>query len=407
MLLSPIRTPEINPALTTHPAASRPANEHWSFLDGVRAIAALWVVASHLWIVPFGMNARGGWLGRLTNWTLYSHFAVDIFIVLSGFCLILPVARAGALCGGAGQFFRRRARRILPPFYAALGFSILVSLAIEALEHQSLHIGRQALLANLFLVQDLFLGLNIFNGPFWSIAVEWRIYWVFPLLVWLLRRQGRRGVLLAAALAGGAATLALARWRPEMFLACPWYLLLFAAGLCAGSLSVERPRRGEKAQCEGAMLICLAAAAALVCLHPVTPQGNADFGLWMPVMDAAVGAGTAAGLLWVSRSPRRFPLLSKKPLASLGTWAYSIYLTHMPCLLLLNALLTVWGPRRLDPLHHVLILLLLLPLTLGMARLFFLIAERPFMSRPQERRPGSEKLNTQRTESAASGIPVS
>ena len=247
---------------------SRPAAGHRDFLDGVRAIAALWVIASHLWIIPFGMNAHDGWLGRLANWTLYSHFAVDIFIVLSGFCLILPVARAGALSGGAWQFFRRRARRILPPFYAALGLSVLVSLAMEALEHQALHVDRQALLANLLLVQDLFLKLNIFNGPFWSIAVEWRIYWVFPLLVWLLPRCGRRGVLLVSAFAGGAATLALARWQPEMFLACPWYLLLFALGLCAGSLSAERPRRGEKAWCEGIMLAGLGLAAMLISLHP-------------------------------------------------------------------------------------------------------------------------------------------
>ena len=167
---------------------------HRDYLDGLRALAALWVILSHIWIIPCGMAARESLVGRLTNWTLYSHFAVDIFIVLSGFCLILPVARDGKLKGGAIPFFLRRARRILPPFYAALVLSVGVALVIEALGRQPVQVSGLALLANVFLVQDLFQPLNIFNGPFWSIAVEWRIYFLFPLIVWALPplRSARR-----------------------------------------------------------------------------------------------------------------------------------------------------------------------------------------------------------------------
>ena len=375
---APLRAPAADSAPKTHPASG-----HRNFLDGVRALAALWVVISHLWIIPFGMNAHDGWLGRLTNWTLYSHFAVDVFLVVSGFCLVLPVTRSGGLEGGAWTFFRRRARRILPPFYAALGLSVAAMLGIQRLEHHALSVSTPALLANALLAQDLLPDWNVVNGPFWSIAVEWRIYWVFPLLVWLLLRGGRRRVLAAAALAGGMITLALLRWRHDMLLASPWFLLLFAAGLCAGSLSAQPPRRGERAWCERVGLISLATAAALVHAHPITLGGGKDFGDWLPVIDAVVGVGAAAGLLWVSRSPRRLPLLSIKPLAGLGSWSYSIYLIHMPCLLLLDALVTAYGPAQWDPLHHVFVLALLLPLVLGAARLFFLAFERPFLSRPK------------------------
>ena len=172
LIQPPVRAPIIDALLKTQPACrpypaltgSRPAAGHRDFLDGVRAIAALWVVLSHLWIIPFGMNAHDGWLGRLTNWTLYSHFAVDVFIVVSGFCLILPVARTGALEGGAWPFFRRRARRILPPFYAALVFSVAAVLAVQALGHHALSVDKPALLANIFLVQDLLPALNTLNG---------------------------------------------------------------------------------------------------------------------------------------------------------------------------------------------------------------------------------------------------
>ncbi|WP_410959855.1 acyltransferase family protein, partial [Salmonella sp. SAL4356] len=55
------------------------------------------------------------------------HLAVSIFIVISGFCLALPVVAAGdRMRDGSLNFFKRRARRILPPYYGALAFSLLL-----------------------------------------------------------------------------------------------------------------------------------------------------------------------------------------------------------------------------------------------------------------------------------------
>ena len=383
MLHPPAIAPDSLTQKNPLPVSARPAG-HRDYLDGVRGLAALWVVLSHLWIIPCGLAARDNWLGLLTNWTLYSHFAVDVFIVLSGFCLILPVAaRGGRLEGGAKPFFWRRARRILPPFYAALLLSIVVFLGIQALSHKPLQVSVPAVLANVFLLQDVLLPLNLFNGPFWSIAVEWRIYFLFPLLVWALRRHGKRGALTAAFFIGGAMTVVL-KWRhPEMLMACPWYLLLFAAGLCAGSVSAKRPHRDERLfgwLFGGFSLVLL---AGMVHAHPITSSGGGDFGVWMPLLDILAGFGAAAALLAFSRSPRRVPLLSWRPLVTLGTFAYSLYLVHLPCLLLGNTLLTMWKPSWHHPLLHVAGLLCLLPVVIGIARLFYLAFEKPFIrSRP-------------------------
>ena len=53
-------------------------------LDGIRGLAALYVVVHHCWLVTFhGYPANTGpaWLG----WLVYGHLAVVVFIVLSGF----------------------------------------------------------------------------------------------------------------------------------------------------------------------------------------------------------------------------------------------------------------------------------------------------------------------------------
>ncbi len=355
------------------------APAHRDYLDGIRALAALWVVLSHLWIIPCGLHARDTWLGRLTNWTLYSHFAVDIFIVLSGFCLMLPVVRDGELRGGAWGFYGRRAWRLLPPYYAALALSVGALLGRQALRGMPLRVDVSALWTNLLLMQDLKPAGNIFNGPLWSIAVEARIYLLFPLLLWVLWRWGKRGVLLAAGLLGGAATVLLQRFHPEMALACPWYLGVFALGLCAGALSGERSRLGNRQRCGLMVFLCLAGVAALVHAHPVTARSGADFGAWLPVTDTVAGIGIAAALLLGSWAPGGAPWLSWRPLTTVGKFAYSIYLVHLPCLLVVNTLFSVYFPQFRQPLTHFYALALALPPTLGLCYLFHLAFERPFL----------------------------
>ena len=358
-----------------------PTPAHQDHLDGIRAVAALWVVLSHLWIIPCGLDARETWLGRLTNWTLYSHFAVDIFIVLSGFCLILPVMTNGGLRGGALGFYGRRAWRILPPYFAALALSVGALLARQALGSKPLHLDQAALLANTLLVQDIFPAANVFNGPFWSIAVEWRIYVLFPVLVWLLTQRGKRAVLMAAGLMALAITALLMWAQPGPVLSCPWYLGLFALGLCAGALSAGRSRRGNRQRCGLVWMVCLAGVAALVRAHPVTTRGGQDFGAYLPLTDTFAGVGVAALLLLLSWSPGLAGLLSWKPLTTLGGFAYSLYLVHMPCLLLFSTLFSVYLPSARQPLPRFGLLALTLPLVIALARLFFLAFERPFLRR--------------------------
>jgi peptidoglycan/LPS O-acetylase OafA/YrhL len=361
-----------------------PRTRHRDYLDGIRALAALWVVLSHLWIGEFGLNVHRGLIGALTNWALYSHLAVDVFIVLSGFCLILPVAQAeGVLKGGALAFFHRRARRILPPYYAALILSLVLFLLLPAINHKPLHFSLLALAANLFLLQDVFLPLNIFNGPFWSIAVEWRIYFIFPLLVLAARRWGWSPVLVGAALLSAISTAALFRWHPEMILACPWYLFLFTVGTWAGYHS-EREASETTTLPRGWITLACTSTLALSCLlwlHPVTERGGADFGLHMPWVDAATGLLTASCLFLMGRHRTPMPLISWRPLVMLGTFAYSLYLTHMPLLNLSRSLLHSWLPSETLPLVRLELTALTLPLIIGLAYLFFLTCERPFIRR--------------------------
>jgi peptidoglycan/LPS O-acetylase OafA/YrhL len=97
---------------------------HLDFIEGMRATAALVVLLNHGYAQIWDLALKQFPPHRyavLTYAMVTGHLAVSVFICISGFCLMLPVARGdGALKGGPLLFFKRRARRILPPYYAAL-----------------------------------------------------------------------------------------------------------------------------------------------------------------------------------------------------------------------------------------------------------------------------------------------
>src|SRR5260221_14573530 len=93
------------------------------YLDGIRALAALYVVLYHATTVKTtDQSALPQPLRFIVAILREGHFGVVVFIVLSGFSLMLPIARAGSteLVDGFRRYLRRPARRIMPPYYVAL-----------------------------------------------------------------------------------------------------------------------------------------------------------------------------------------------------------------------------------------------------------------------------------------------
>jgi peptidoglycan/LPS O-acetylase OafA/YrhL len=82
-------------------------------LDGLRNLAALYVVIYHVFLRAFP-GSPADHAPFWAAWFIYERFAVVVFIVLSGFSLALSPARHGWRLDRVRQFARRRARRILP-----------------------------------------------------------------------------------------------------------------------------------------------------------------------------------------------------------------------------------------------------------------------------------------------------
>lgn len=182
-----------------------PHGRHIPSLDGVRGLAILMVLGSHL----FASNsAMSGPVVRLVGDFLgYGLFGVDLFFVLSGFLItgVLVDSLDGA--DFFKNFYARRALRIFPLYYGVL-LVLLVLTPILALHWRGMG------WLFVFYVQTLrphtlgnfTPGRGIGLNHFWSLAIEEQFYLVWPAVVFWVRD---RRVLLITTLAGSGFALLL------------------------------------------------------------------------------------------------------------------------------------------------------------------------------------------------------
>jgi len=366
---------------------------HVPHLDGMRGLASVFVVMGHLWLAIHGMQASRGLAGLLTNWLLYGHLAVDLFIVLSGFCLALPYAGLGPNARvSTSRFYFKRARRMLPPYFAAITISILLAMLAQIFFSTShrVHLQTASILVNLLMLQDTFPSLNVFNAPLWTVAIEIKIYLLFPFFMYTYQRRGVTLMLIVACAIGyglTALTLATAP-NAELGHSCIWYVALFGMGMSAALGAVGKSTLNSR-KWSGLWLLAFGvASASLLWEFPVTSVGEAAlFVPHLPYIDSAVGAFAALFLYSVTReaqgtarTSRAIKLLSWRPLVFVGSFAYSLYLTHYPLITYLS-LAVDRIPQLAGMSRHTLpFTFVTVPLLFASAYLFFLVFERPFLS---------------------------
>lgn len=310
-------------------------------LQGLRAIAVLAVVATHLTGWP-----RGGFVG------------VDVFFVLSGFLvtgiLLADLKREGTV--RLGSFFARRVKRLLPAALVVLAVTVgaaygvfspvrAESTLVDAVSAAGLvsnwHFGLEG--------RDYFAATDL--SPlqhFWSLSVEEQFSLVWPLLVLLavatlpvaVRRAGGGRVavaLLAGAVVVASGIFAVAQTPVDPSLS--YFSTLTRAGeLATGAMiaaaapvlsRIPAAARGLLAWVGLAVIV-----AAVFLIDPADPFPAP--GAALPVLGAALVIGGGIG-----GDPRhRHLFVLTNPLAVvIGDLSYSLYLWHLPVIVFAGVLL--------------------------------------------------------------------
>ena len=150
----------------------RVKNERLKGPDGLRGLAAMWVVVFHIW---------GAVQRRDTDWvpssiqTLfeYGFLGVDIFFVLSGFVITYSLIGKPIDRFFVPRFILRRSIRIDPPYWATIGLAIAFILAKNTLfsEHREPLPSLWNVVAHVFYLQDL-LEFTAISSVFWTLCLE-------------------------------------------------------------------------------------------------------------------------------------------------------------------------------------------------------------------------------------------
>jgi peptidoglycan/LPS O-acetylase OafA/YrhL len=309
-------------------------------LTGIRAVAALLVVATHA-AYTTGKYTHG-YFGLVCS---RLEMGVPIFFVLSGFLLFRPWVKSAAT-GGPEPSVRRyawhRVRRIMPAYVV----TVLLAYVIYHFRIAGPNAGHTwiGLLRNLTLTQiytSNYLTGYLHQGltQMWSLAVEAAFYVALPplaylLLVVLCRRQWRPRLVLVGL---GALALISPAWLilvhmttslPNgMRLWLPTYLIWFLAGM---SLTVLQAM-GVRCYAFAALplaVICYFIASTPIAGAPTTSPLGLSQALFKAVFYAAIAALAVAPLAlgnqgWYSR------FLATRPMVWLGEISYEIFLIHL------------------------------------------------------------------------------
>lgn len=187
--------------LTRRPGFQEPV------LDGVRAIAIIWVLAVHLVFFHLGIfpeQAAAVFANPLTGWIMRGDLALDLFFVISGFLmgsmLFEEFRKSGNLV--FSRFYVRRFLRLIPVYLAAMLLGLYFCHDLPGMDKWG---NAETIWANLLYVNNFIPIEKQYMGWCWSLAVEEQFYILLPasILVFMGLGRGRLGILIGLLLMSG------------------------------------------------------------------------------------------------------------------------------------------------------------------------------------------------------------
>jgi peptidoglycan/LPS O-acetylase OafA/YrhL len=312
------QSPALAPLRISAASASSPS-ERFTFVDGLRGFAALWVAGFHFY---GGLTEQASvqlFPEPIHGFFKHGNCGVEVFFVISGFVIAYSVRSVLITARYCGQFMLRRSLRLEPPYWATIAAAIAVLWLKQRLEHRAateLPSWTQVL-AHVFYLQDL-LGYEQIVEVFWTLCMEVQFYLTFLLLLYAthwssaklhLSPAGQRCALMLWLLPLSVYSMGvltgLLRSPHNALMIKFWYLFQLGALIWWVLGGVLRDR-------------CFWLYLAVLC------------GLWVysPTWPCAIGIITGAALYGVGKIGQLARWLDYRPLQYCGRISYSVYLIH-------------------------------------------------------------------------------
>jgi peptidoglycan/LPS O-acetylase OafA/YrhL len=343
------------------------SNAYFRPLDGLRAVSVLLVLAYHV-------NSH-------TFVWLSGELGVAIFFVISGFLITTLALREEEDYGSVSlkAFYVRRACRIFPLYYLVLAIYIVLVVGFNLSNGRTLMV--KSLPYYLFYANDFSPYLFNIGAPFtlsWTLAVEEKFYFVWPLLAFVILRRHRR-LRFAVPVVLMLLPLVIRDLPADHAL----HYSQLAVG-CALALVLGSPR-GYALLSRVVRHWWLILSAFVVAHALMKPYGTSEFRVvYAPVVALMIASVVVAASPWA-----RF--LATRSMTFVGKRAYGFYLVQMLCLGACRDVLRrvdtglTWNASSEPTGRHALLASLALFVIAGIATLAFSdvlhrLVERPLIS---------------------------
>lgn len=346
-------------------------SERLALVDALKACASQLIVWHHLALYgPLADSGHALW-PALMGWLAGdARMVVQVFLVVAGFLVARSLAPDGRLRGAALPAVAARYRRLVGPFLAVIGLSLVcAAVARHWMTDDATPAAPTVMqvVAHALLLHDL-LGQEALSAGVWYVAIDFQLFVLFVALAWACRRllpphRAPQGLLGGVAVLGLASMFGFNR-DPSWDVWALYFFGAYALGMMAWWTSAPQQPWGAGA-----------AVAALTLLA-----------WWMDPRPRLAIALACAALLYLARRTGRLPHWGAgAATAWLGRISYAVFLVHFPVLLVVNAACVRWLPD--DPGVHAAGLLAAWGLSLAAGHAFHRWVERP-LAGPMRVSPG-------------------
>lgn len=322
--------------METHSIRDASSLRYVAGLDGLRAISMLLVVLFH-YTSYFSSRLAGldGAWPAIVRIASTGWIGVDVFFVISGFLITTTLLKRSVdSVASYSTFIRRRAIRLLPAYVASLLIFTLVALLLDphskVLKNEYLLWTFTASLQSLLGDRVALADQHFSMAHFWTLAVEWHFYLVFPILVARCRSYFRPAV---ALLLIAIAFRVICHFAGISDNGIYTFTLCRIDSIAAGCLLALVPARIGRRQSAAAAVL---GAVIFISIWIALALADVPFKTlaWLQTFGYTLLAVSLALMMYrVIHSSQRSAIvraLEFKPLAAMGRASYSLYIWHLP-----------------------------------------------------------------------------
>ena len=306
-------------------AATKKPKIRFCFADGLRGIAAAWVVLFHI--------HAGGHLSELDRLLPpvmtkvlfeWGHLGVPIFFVLSGFVIAHSLRNSQVTWSLFQNFSLRRFIRLSPPYYFSIVFVLLFKLLSAKATSEIFELPSLAgLTSHLFYVQDM-LGFEPISDIYWTLCLEIQFYIAYFALLGISQWvEDKYQIVYSRPLVFGISLLIGGLWPLNIIQGNLWPGLFFPTwhGFALGVFSYWAWQQ------RGYYYPIFYSYAGLMLVSSLLGQASSETGVFSPIATIA-SVVTSVLLLEIGKADLMQSFLNWQWLQFLGLVSYSLYLLH-------------------------------------------------------------------------------